>query len=539
MLDLDAMRQIAVALVIALLMMGAGRLILRGEDDAAPAWQLTAGWAAAALVAAICAALGTGVAVPLGLLGVAGLAGWALPGTRALPRIAAAWGLLLPLLGMAAATPAVMFDEFMQWLPNTALLIAHGGFTLDSAVGALSDKPSYPPAIPLLGFAADLLGGDAERAAKLVVLLLAGLFGLVLGGPLARLFGRAGGLVAGVALATVASPFFDPRITLSAYADLPSGLVLALLVLAARERQTARLALGALMLVMLRETNIVFVLALALSRTRAPALLAGAAAGLLPWRLYVWRAGFAPAMAARPMEAWDWSAPVEVLRVLLTDRLAGNPLLGGAALVMLAAGAALAWRLARDPDWRRLAGLAALVAVAWIGFLAWAYAAVFVRVEVANAASTWRYAGQLGPLAMLLLAQAAPTTRWHGAAVAGALAVALLAVQLLPRCYWRLDCRYPDVMAVREIASRHGALIGREPLALLHPAEPGWYAVIVDYTLRRPFGRTVPVAAPPAPTGLRVLDLSALSRTQPRVAVRLIEADGTVRDLLPDTATHR
>ena len=94
-------------------------------------------------------------------------------------------------------------------------------------------------------------------------------------------------------------------------------------------------------------------------------------------------------------------------------------------------------------------------------------------------------------------------------------------------------------MAVREIASRHAALIGREPLALLHPAEPGWYAVIVDYTLRRPFGRTVPVAAPPMPVGLRVLDLSALSRAQPRVAVRLIEADGTVRTLPPDTATHR
>src|SRR5262249_13088598 len=100
-------------------------------------------------------------------------------------------------------------------------------------------------------------------------------------------------------------------------------------------------------LVMLRSTNVVLVVALALAcgilsqvarqPRREQALCAGVLlappiAGWALWQAYLHVAAIGPDLAFRPLATWDWQAPLVVLRALFVDRLRDNPWLGGVAL---------------------------------------------------------------------------------------------------------------------------------------------------------------------------------------------------------------
>lgn len=84
--------------------------------------------------------------------------------------------------------------------------------------------------------------------------------------------------------------------------------------------------------------------------------------GFLIWRLHLAVQGIGPDMAPRAVADWAWSAPVTVMRALLVDRLANNPVLGlgqfgadamsGRLAPVLAAVAAIGVHVAMLPRWR-------------------------------------------------------------------------------------------------------------------------------------------------------------------------------------------
>jgi hypothetical protein len=520
---------------------GAERLFGFPFDRTGAVFWLIAGWAFMTL-AGVIAALGNFAVPNLSLaVVIAGDCAFFIFGIgdknfrRTIPVFALALLLLSPLLRFAAETPATIFDEFGQWLPNARFLYEHRHFPTAADPNLWSFKPGYPPAMPIVIAAGSFLTNSlSETTGKLLTIVIGTGFGLILADLLTPRFGRWPALVAGVALATVLNPFFDPRIALTSYADAPTGFVLAATIFAvwnAVMRPNVvwlwRTAICVVLLILLRETNIVPVAGLfcgvAVLRRQVPAgklailIALSAAIPLLAWRIYLHIAEIPPAMTIRSMGLWDWDAPVTVLRTLLLDRLSGNPLLGGAAVLSIAVVIFAGWRFLRHSG-REVTALILLlgaVAVAWLGFLAFAYIAVFSAPEVAHASSAWRYVSQLGPGILLALAagfgKAVPVGQGRKSIALG-VAILLIVFQCATWGYWRLDCRYADVVSVRLIARGllASAAIGDAPLTVVNPVDGPAYAVQLDYDLHRPAGRS---------TGAATLDGAA--------------ADGAILDLTP------
>ena len=523
------MTPLLASIIVVMLLMGAGCFIERSafhissrrDDLSAPIHAIIVGWAALSIVAVFCALFGLNLRWPLAVLGVFSVIGVALIKREEILRVTLAWLLLAPLLLIATAIPPTMFDEFSQWLPNARFLVEHERFPDVVNVNVWSAKPSYPPAFPLVGFAAELIGGKSfEIAPKVFSVLLGGGFGLLLAQCVGFRHSPPLAIVIGVIFATVLNPFFDPRVALTAYTDTPSSLVLAFCVYAAwqaLEGQERRALLwagsGAIVLVLLRETNAVFILAMALALTcfgrrgLAPlaAIAVPAALVFLLWRSYIALAVMPPAMSPRPFSEWDWGAPVAVMRSLLLERLAGNLLVATIACgfaVGLAAVSIVTLRRA-GPQERRLVILAGTVIVAWAGFLTWAYIAVFTPEEVQSAASTWRYLAQLGPLAILLCFCLFPQMlqkrdRWAGAWTTKPSVLILFCLTptvfvVLTQPYWQIDCQYPDRAVVHSLAQRLSTMnLGNSRIVVVHPTEANFHALAIDYDLHRRIGSSVP-----------------------------------------------
>jgi len=376
--------------------------------------------------------------------------------------------------------------------------------------------------------------------------------------------GPALALAAGVAGATILNPFFDPRMALAVYADVPSAFVLAMCVAAywraASEPDAGawwRMAAPTVVVLLLRETGIVLAagiglgLLLLLGRRswRGFGVLAlTSVAAFIGWRLYLWSAGLPSGLTPRPIAEWDWNAPWTVVRTLVTDRLANNRLIGAVTIVVagVAAVAAVIGVLrAKDSRIRDLIVICAAVAVVWLAFLAWSYMAAFSPGEVATAASAWRYISELGPTfifacfaavgaALPAAADLEPRARirlrWIGAVACVLVPASLLATWK----YWRFDCRYADIVALRTIvAPLKTAGVGDQPMAIVHPTDAFGYAITLDYELHRPMGTSLGVAtaegaSQPFRLDVRQIDRSALARNGMRPPVILMrrERDG-------------
>jgi hypothetical protein len=239
-------------------------------------------------------------------------------------------------------------------------------------------------------------------------------------------------------------------------------------------------------------------------------LTAPAAIGLLVWQVHLRAARIGPDIAPRPLAAWDWSAPLTVARAFILDRLADNPLVGGVAAVLVLAAAVsgvLVWRrLPGDGDDisaspRVMVGLAAIVSLGFVAFLAWAYIAVFTAQEVAGAASLWRYLSELGPLLVLtgvgVVASLLPKRRDSLGLALASTAIGAVALLLLPwvgRAYYRLDCRFPDVAAARAaVAELRPALAPFQAspttpshVAVVNPTMGDWMAYALAFDMRWP-----------------------------------------------------
>lgn len=518
---------------------------------------LVSGWGLAALLSAL-AALGdvdqNWLARGLLIVGLVLLAPLK-PGGRAATRgllfdLAVVLILVAPMALLVAATPATMYDEFAQWLPNSRYLVEHGHYWRWPDWVGLSSKPGYPNAsavVPLL--VAQLAGPDVEAPFKTFVVVLFGGFGAALASLGAARWRPEEARPFSVRMTTIASlaggsliallnPFIDPRIAFTAYADTPSALVLALAVLCAAygigaaHRDADRTAgawfawtgLLSLTLVLLRTTNLVLVVAtiggsLLLMLGNAPPkfwvrfgllLTAPPVAGMAAWSAHLHAARIGPDITPRPMALWDWSAPWGVLRAFFGDRLAAHPLVGTAAALLAVAamiGGIVVWRrldAAPDeglPPARVIAALSAMIGGGFVVFLAWAYMAVFSSQEVANAASLWRYLGELGPMLVLAAVAAVmsvlPRLRWRlpqAVAIAAIGILLLVALPLVGQSFYRLDCRFPDVAAARAaITALRPAL---EPfaapaphpsrIAVVHPAMGDWMAYALAFDMRWP-----------------------------------------------------
>jgi hypothetical protein len=199
-----------------------------------------------------------------------------------------------------------------------------------------------------------------------------------------------------------------------------------------------------------------------------------------------------------------------VLRAFFGDRFAAHPLLGAVAAVLVAAalfGGTVVWRRlgeARDENLspaRVVAALSVFVGGSFVGFLGWAYIAVFSPQEVASAASLWRYLGELGPMLVLaavaVIVSLVPLRRWHRrlTAAVACLAIALLAaLPLAGGGIYRLDCRFPDVAAARAAIAELRPALGPFAAAALHPARVAvvhpamgdWMAYALAFDMRWP-----------------------------------------------------
>jgi len=558
------MTVLATTFAVALVLYGLGSwieyLVTRRLDDGldAAAYRLLAGWALATLIGVFAALAGWHLTIPALVLCIAGASGLFLLrlGGSSFVGLLVAWALALPLMWIAGHTGPTTFDEFTHWLPNARFLIENDAFADAGHPNLWSAMPGYPPALAFIGYGVERLGGSGfESAPKIFNVMLAGAFGLLLAGLLQGVAGRWLGIAAGVAAATLLNPFFDPRTALTVHPDVASGFALAMCLAAcwrAAEDGAARSwwrgAAASVVLVLLRETGIVLaagvgvgLLLLGRRGWRVLRVHAGcslAAFGL--WRLHLAMTG-QPSVAPRPLAEWDWSAPWVVLRTLLTERLAGNPLLGTAAVVFAVVTVLLvvsyrgATRAARD-----LLVLCAAVAVTWIAFIAWSYAAVFNHDEIATANSAWRYVSELGPsLIFVCVALIAAPSRFRlrppgfggqvaarppaerlrvsGSSVrarwAGALACVLLPAGLLVTWrHWRLDCTYPDVRVVRRLAHAIGPTIGNDPAGVVHPTDASGYDHMIDYELHRRLGASVGTARADRVSQPWLIDLSAIRR---------------------------
>jgi hypothetical protein len=465
-------------------------------------------------------------------------------------------GLAAPLGLLVAATPATGFDEFAQWLPNTRYLVEHGRYWVwPDWIGA-SSKPGYPNGSVVVALlVSQWVGPEVEAPFKIFVVLLLGGFGaalasLAVASPTAdparawkRRVAAVGAMAAGC-LVSFLDPFVDPRISLTALADTPTavilamgGLVASLGVGAARRGADggatswfAWTGLLSLTLVMLRTTNIVLVAAIGLScgilvltakagglrlRLRWAAILLGpTAAGEAVWHAYLLTARIGADMTPRPLSDWDWAAPLTVARVFLLDRLSGNLLIAAGALCIVGlalVGGIVVWRRLETegdddhPPPRPLLALTGIITLSFLAFLSWTYIAVFSPDEVARAASLWRYLTELGPLIVLagcsILFSLVPARWWEGRSLraltlaGGGACVLTLLLPLIARDYYRLDCRYPDVMAARRVADQlRSALRPFGPdapgtaarAAVLHPTMGDWMAYALAFDLRWP-----------------------------------------------------
>jgi len=333
--------------------------------------------------------------------------------------------------------------------------------------------------------------------------------------------GTASAIAIGVMGASILNPFFDPRVALTAYPDMSSGVMLALCLVACwrslDDTDTVwrvRIAATAVVLVLLRESNVAFIVGLAggllLMGRRAwgtlPALVIPAVAAFVLWRLYLWSAAIPPALVPHPVAEWNWRAPIAVVSVLVTDRLMANPLLGLAAFAVLAVLAALIFRWFRrgDASLRALLFLVAVVTASWILFLAASYVAVLPYEAARGGDSIWRYITHLGPTLTFVLfavgrANAPPTSSgptvtgvpspWsmHPIAIAAIACLIPGALTLATWRYWKIDCRHPELTVTRLMA-RSMPPIGET--AVIQVNTVGWEALVIHYQLHRQAGAT-------------------------------------------------
>lgn len=439
-----------------------------------PGTDLMVGIGAAGGILTLCAAVTRlPVSLCMAALGVAaGAAGVVVLWRRMVPGGWMFWlalAMVLPLLLIGAAAPAILWDDFFHWLPNAAYLFRHDLLARPDLPATFSRVPGYPPAMPFLVVASSHLAGQfLENAGSMVNMVLLASFGAIMAGGVAALrpetdplqiAGRVGLVGGGVAfgVATFVSvdvhEAFNQSVAFASYADVATAVAVAacallgLLVLErlgeGREDEARTLAvrfgfvavglisfkqanpvllallLGGFGLILLRDPRLRLVPALRL----APWLLVPALLVYGVWRHYVRNNLVNGELGFRSIDQWSFSAIPGMANSIL-HYIAIAPYFHLMMLVVTVLGIMGLWR-ARDAADRLLA----VTALAWIGynaFLILVYLGAMTEEEAGWAADYWRYTPHLALLGLTALVVRATAMRWPrwlaGAVLAGAVA---------------------------------------------------------------------------------------------------------------------
>lgn len=143
----------------------------------------------------------------------------------------------LPLLLLVSAMKASQWDEFSQWLPNANYLFHFNGFPRPELSPSSSAFPAYPYAGPLMTYLVSRLSGlltenAGGMANTLMLLCFAPIYLDLVGRGLGRKddWKKQWGIAAfGILGVTVLSTVFVQKLVFTAYADTPTGIVLAVL----------------------------------------------------------------------------------------------------------------------------------------------------------------------------------------------------------------------------------------------------------------------------------------------------------------------
>jgi hypothetical protein len=432
----------------------------------------------------------------------------------------------LPFLACIEGMETTGWDDFSHWVPNLVYLCVHGHFpTL--AEPSTSAHAAYPYALALPGYAYFLLSGSVPDNAELIwnalLMLAAGAaVAAVLQARLPKLAGQRAqhwaAAAIGLLIAGLACPSFVPKITLSNMADASSGSVLAVLGLMlfewvgaiqdgdvrARNRIAWALAFASIAFVDLRQANaalfawLVFGCLLAGGLRRRwlgfGELLSLSLVVLAPfivwllWNRYTGAQIPGGQFAFLPLKNWRWAEFPDTLHSMLRVMLSKIGLFGLVAIIT--ARAVLAFRVRDDLDApsRTVLITAAVVCLCNIAFLAFTYlAADFSDSEAAAAVSFWRYAGQMGPLAVLGFIAGVPLN-WTRRIPAVPSAMALVALALiLPiatvRLY-RADLASPVPMLRSAGQATAAAIPAGAPIELVDLTGNGFAPFVVAYQIR-------------------------------------------------------
>lgn len=336
---------------------------------------------------------------------------------------------LAPLMLMLSDRRGSEWDEFSHWLHAFRYLVVNHLLPGGPAAPVLdSCCAAYPYAWPMVGLAAMSLSGFSEAIPALLNTLMLGLFAMLLldlarnGSERKRITLPAAALAA--LAATIASPTFVAKLAFSAYADVATAFLTAVLALLG-ERLAAEdddesvwrrgiafgLTAAALMAVKPGNTALfgcVFggtaLLAMrqgglrTLWRPHWLVMLALPAAVVLVWRWHVGRFLSGQEMTVLPMSHWHVAQIPLILKGML-DVAVNKGGHFGLGLVMVILGLRGLWRNRNRLD--RLCALGAMMFVGYNLFLLVTYVVVFGDYEALHVASFWRYNTHLG-LALML-----------------------------------------------------------------------------------------------------------------------------------------
>lgn len=440
--------------------------------------------------------------------------------------------LLLVSLCLAVLVVAVLpkapseVDEFTHWLPNAAYVASHHRFPALDSLPAASAHPAFPYNLAYLVYLTSLLtGGFAELATSqfnvLLLVLLAAIILHVLRteGPGQPLNGDRRGVVMGLAViaALIAVPFnptFVPRIVLTSYGDMATGVFLAVAALilndllartkagVAATATALQLGLALALTVNLKQANLVLVVLIVFAGAVAAASegrhVLGRFLTLLPcttlpflvvyaaWRWHVSN-DMPPGSEneIRPIAQWQIHALPEILGSIaeVFFKKAAYTI----AVLVAGAAAIVGLRRRERTSLDRLSLVFVVLFAGYAAFLLFTYVAHFVGESGRNAQSFWRYQTQLGPLLMIVVALCAARWLRRGAQARPVLVIAGggLLLWALPVVFiekLRFDLHAPKPY-MRQIATELKTGLGTAPLSVIIPGDNGDQLGLFRYLL--------------------------------------------------------
>jgi len=340
-----------------------------------------------------------------------------------------------PLLILVSAMRASQWDEFSQWLPNALYLLRHDGFPATDMPPSPSSYAGYPYGLPLINYLASRLAGEfIENAGALSNIILVVLFaplylemvrkGLKAGESWRQGWGAAGLGVLGV---TILSTTFVQKLSLTAYADTATGVVLGVLGVlvwkmlevltndqddhAQAQALAWQIGFVAAFFLILKQANLVLLVLLlggaGLAALRdpdirvsgyfrcLPAILAPAAVVYLSWRYHLATELPGREFGIMARELWLVDDTFLILARMAQAAAKKGPYFAMMVLVS-AFGLRAVWRCRGGFD--RYALMVGAIFVGYNLFLWLMYVIAFGVYEGRNVASFWRYNTQLGIL---------------------------------------------------------------------------------------------------------------------------------------------